>query len=437
MFGSRSSDHGVRMDAPDPQIDAPGSQVDDPTGERPWRARLHVKRLPTIKFAIQSWFFTLVKPRRSDFLVTMLGLACFLSSLALEASLLLRFPERPALVIGSLITVALLLASCCMGVLVKVKGPEWADETEDAAWAPERRSAPQVRRGARPPAPALALSRAVSLSRAPAHAPPRSVCARQPTRMVDEGSESEDEERHLLHHRGRAAAADFAEEEYCLNCLLDECVAMVGAMVGVVCVGAGLALGYDIAAALHNEQVIMHLLADPGGMVRTHSQLTHCLRRHNVMRSGLNDVIWTDAGHERHARLARGIGSGTAAVAASSGGGDASGGCLAGPIIHSAARQHRADSSQRRLGAARSHRNAATAAAAAAWRCRRCRADLGAILLAARFGENSHAAVWESMLVGEWRVCLCSSLAGRVELPVEAGDAPELHSSIIVRRNDC
>jgi hypothetical protein len=236
-----------------------------------------------------------VKPRRSDFLVTLLGLACFLSSLALEASLLLRFPERPALVIGSLITVALLLASCCMGVLVKVKGPEWADETEDAAWAPERRSAPQVRRGARPPAPALALSRAVSLSRAPAHAPPRSVCARQPTRMVDEGSESEDEERHLLHHRGRAAAADFAEEEYCLNCLLDECVAMVGAMVGVVCVGAGLALGYDIAAALHNEQVIMHLLADPGGMVRTHSRLTPCLRRHTVMWFGLNGVIWTAA----------------------------------------------------------------------------------------------------------------------------------------------
>ena len=48
-------------------------------------------------------------------------------------------------------------------------------------------------------------------------------------------------------------------------------------------------------AALHNEQVITHLLADPGGMVRTHSRLTPCLRRHTVMWFGLNGVIWTAA----------------------------------------------------------------------------------------------------------------------------------------------
>ena len=162
--------------------------------------------------------------------------------------------------------------------------------------------APVCATGAQRRAPACispcAVSRCLAVSLCLAHPLTRRrglSFARQPTRMVDEGSESEDEEGALLHHRGRAAAADFAEEEYCLNCLLDECVAMVGAMVGAICVGAGLALGYDIAAALHNEQVITHLLADPGGMVRTHSRLTPCLRRHTVMWFGLNGVIWTAA----------------------------------------------------------------------------------------------------------------------------------------------
>ena len=52
------------------------------------------------------------------------------------------------------------------------------------------------------------------------------------------------------------------------NCLLDECTAVVGAIVAIISVTAGLMLGYDIAAALHNERVIIRMLADLDSTVR-------------------------------------------------------------------------------------------------------------------------------------------------------------------------
>ena len=52
------------------------------------------------------------------------------------------------------------------------------------------------------------------------------------------------------------------------NCLLDECTAVVGAIVVIISITSGLVLGYDIAAALHNERLIIRLLADAGSTVR-------------------------------------------------------------------------------------------------------------------------------------------------------------------------
>ena len=71
----------------------------------------------------------------------------------------------------------------------------------------------------------------------------------------DDGSESEDEEGALLQRDEAARRAQpmgfhDLDDEFCYNCLLDECTAMVGAIVGIVAVGVGLTLGYEIAAAL-------------------------------------------------------------------------------------------------------------------------------------------------------------------------------------------
>ena len=80
-----------------------------------------------------------------------MSLACFVSSLSLETALLLRYEEHVKLVVASLVIVALLSASCCMGLLVWWKGPQWADDDRDAAaWVHEHRPSrhsvpPQVR----------------------------------------------------------------------------------------------------------------------------------------------------------------------------------------------------------------------------------------------------------------------------------------------------
>ncbi len=112
---------------------------------RPWRLRLS-GCCP--RATVHSWFCRLVRPRRSDCAMIAMSLVCFISSLSLEAALLLRYEQHVMLVVASLVIAALLLASCCMGLLVWWKGPQWADDDRDAAaWVrdehqPSRHRAP-------------------------------------------------------------------------------------------------------------------------------------------------------------------------------------------------------------------------------------------------------------------------------------------------------
>lgn len=226
--------------------DAPLSVL-DARESRPWRVELKTNRIcPTC--TVQSWFFRLVKPRKSDCVMMLLGIACFLGSASLEVYGLVYSEygaAHPALVIAGMIIGALLLASCCMGALVWFKGPEWAEEGTEAAWAEPRPRRQQLE-------PQMMGSVASGGG--------------------DDGSESEDEEGALL-HRDEAArhapAVEFEDldDEFCYNCLLDECTVMVGAIVGMIAVGIGLTMGYEIAAALHNEQLLSQIFADPDGTV--------------------------------------------------------------------------------------------------------------------------------------------------------------------------
>lgn len=69
----------------------------------------------------------------------------------------------------------------------------------------------------------------------------------------------------------------------------------MGAIVGIVSVAAGLMLGYDIAAALHNERLIVSLLAHVDSTVR-------CACHFSVLLPSPKHAT-TDAcvGHQHHA----------------------------------------------------------------------------------------------------------------------------------------
>lgn len=121
--------------------------------------------------------------------------------------------------VASLIITALLLASCCMGLLVWWKGPEWMDDDQGRETCvheqrPGRNSFAREVRVPQIPTTSTGLIAFI-------HAW-RSLCGcthrLQPRHMGDEGSESDqDEEGLLLRDTSTAPAAGFDDDEYCVS----------------------------------------------------------------------------------------------------------------------------------------------------------------------------------------------------------------------------
>ena len=196
----------------EPPILGGGDALPEPP-RRPWKLRLQGAELvPRVR--VKSWGVRFVKPRRTDAAIAALGLLSFSGAAAIEVYGLVFSPwgaAHPVAVVASLVLISLVLGTCSMGLVVWAKGPEWAEDDRQSSLADRDRP---------PAAPGLA--------------------------SAGSGSESEDDVEHRpLMRRGRPhPPADRhrhqeGEEEFCYNCLLDECTAMVGAIVAIVAVATG------------------------------------------------------------------------------------------------------------------------------------------------------------------------------------------------------
>jgi hypothetical protein len=212
------------------------------------RRRFAETLCPTVR--LHKCCCKLVAPRRVHVLVYALALVLFsVCSSAVVVSLVWWSwgGAHPVLIVALYIIVAICAASSCIGIMLWKRWLGW-EVSEPDEWG----SRWTVGRGGGAGGAIIIIG-------------------------TDDEDDSSREERPLIrlpgtteipqHHRGAQTTYDDAEEaeedeEYCYNCMLEECAASVGIVLIVAAALAGLGVGVEVAKAWHSALVLSPAL-DP------------------------------------------------------------------------------------------------------------------------------------------------------------------------------